>query len=130
MFKSKKLSALLAFLMIFTIISPALPTLADVNSVTLDAGTGTDGDETGTIAWTNVGGITDSGYAEADVDTNAITHYLKGTNYNFNIPTNADIQGIKVVINHRSSGVKMQDNIVSLIKNGNIEGENKAHNTD
>ena len=64
---------------------------------------------------------------------NGVTHYLTATNYNFNIPADAQINGIIVTINRSSSGNTspyVRDNVVSLIKGGTITGSNRAKTTD
>ena len=59
---------------------------------------------------------------------NRITNYLLGTQYGFAIPADATIDGITVVINRVSGGTApdVLDNIVSLVKDGVIIGDNKA----
>ena len=104
-----------------------------------DAGTGSNVAGVGTIDWTSPGNITTAGtpYATANLTTSAISKYLQGTNYGFNgsssIPSGATINGIQVSINRVSSantgGNSVQDNVVSLIKGGNVvtgTGSNKA----
>ena len=59
-----------------------------------------------------------------NVNNGATTHYLKASNYGFNIPTGATINGITVVINKSSNtsvNVCFRDNIVRLIKGGVIQ---------
>ncbi len=65
-----------------------------------NAGAGaTSGSGTG---WTNPGGITadDTSYATVGVSSwsGSTSEYLQGTNYGFNIPAGATIDGIQVVI--------------------------------
>ncbi|RTL55892.1 MAG: hypothetical protein EKK37_18075, partial [Sphingobacteriales bacterium] len=95
-----------------------------------NAGIGADNSAVGTVLWTNPGNIVNATGATASVSSNAITHYLQGSNYGFSIPSNATINGITVVINRQSSGSTspfMQDNIVSLVKGGTIQSTNKAN---
>lgn len=58
------------------------------------AGTGADDASTGTITWTNPGNIVIAGNATASAipENGGITHYLKATNFNFNIPAGAAIR--------------------------------------
>ncbi|MCK0115365.1 LamG-like jellyroll fold domain-containing protein [Gelidibacter sp. F63206] len=60
---------------------------------------------------------------------NEESNYLKGTNYGFNIPVDAIIEGIEVVIEKGSSNNgknNLKDVIVRLVKGGSITGSNKA----
>ena len=77
-----------------------------VSSVSEFAGTGADDASIGTIAWTNPDNIHITGNATASAipANGGITHYLKATNFNFNIPTDAAIQGVTVSISRSSSG--------------------------
>lgn len=98
-----------------------------------NAGTGTNYPLIGTIAWVSPEHITQgSDYYTFAYDipyNNGATRYLKGTNYNFHIPSNAIIDGIEVKIRCVSSGTEtpyLRDNVVKLVKYGDIVGENKA----
>ncbi|MCX6796118.1 MAG: putative metal-binding motif-containing protein, partial [Candidatus Falkowbacteria bacterium] len=97
-----------------------------------NAGTGTDMSDIGTISWSHPDRIIadDTNYATADVpEDGKITHYLKGTNYGFSIPSGATIDGIEVAINRQSSGQSspfLRDNVVKLVKAGTVTGDNKA----
>lgn len=96
-----------------------------------DAGTGANVTGIGTVAWANPGNITDpdSPYATASVSAGNTTNYLRGTNYGFNIPSNATILGIQVAIrrtSNQSLGYGMRDNVVSLVKDNTIVGNNLA----
>lgn len=83
--------------------------------------------------WTNSEGITvDAKKPYATVSfkkDNEESNYLKGTNYGFNIPVDAIIEGIEVVIEKGSSNNgkdNLKDVIVRLVKGGSIIGSNKA----
>ncbi len=97
-----------------------------------NAGTGTDNNAVGTVAWGTPGNITVAGnpYATMSVPTSSTTHYLQGSNYGFAIPANATINGITVVINRQSSGSTsplLRDSRVSLVKAvGGVQSTNKA----
>ena len=108
-------------------VSTALAFTAGPNN----AGTGTNVGGAGSIDWVEPNAITSPGipYAVATLNKdNRYSNYLEGTNYSFNIPINATITGIEVVINHMSSGnnPSIYDNIVSLVKAGVITLDNKA----
>ncbi|WP_165352482.1 hypothetical protein, partial [Flavobacterium anhuiense] len=91
---------------------------------------------TASLSWSNPSRVTsnDSSYASATVNsggnTTVATRSLQGTDFDFNIPTNAAITGIQVTIGRysstASSTVNVKDNVVSLIKAGNVIGENKG----
>jgi len=96
-----------------------------------DAGTGTNVEGAGSVDWVEPNAITSPGspYAVATLNKdNRYSNYLQGTNYSFNLPINAIITGIEVVITHMSSGnnPSIYDNIVSLVKAGAILPDNKA----
>ncbi len=97
-----------------------------------NSGTGVNNAAVGSIAWTNPGNITTSGTPYATIPTVAIattTNYLQGSNYGFSIPANAIIDGITLVIRRQTSGTTsplLQDDRVSLVKNGLIQPINKA----
>jgi hypothetical protein len=106
-----------------------------------NAGTGTDVSGIGTYTWSNPGNIIAVGspYSEtATLGTGGTSHYLQGTNYGFDIPTNATIIGIQVVINRfapTTLGVGVRDQAVYLVKNISgspviqTAGDNKATGT-
>ncbi|WP_425554796.1 beta strand repeat-containing protein, partial [Flavobacterium ginsengisoli] len=91
---------------------------------------------TTSLSWSNPSRVTsnDSSYASATVssggNTTVATRSLQGTDFDFNIPTNATITGIQVTIGRygstASSTVNVKDNVVSLIKAGTVIGENKS----
>ena len=86
----------------------------------------------GTIVWTNPGNITTVGspYSTVNLPKDAVTEYLQGTAYGFNIPTNATITGITVVINRRAvSTSSIDDSVVRLLKAGALTGNNLASST-
>lgn len=97
-----------------------------------NSGTGVNNAAVGSIAWTNPGNITTSGTPYATIPTVAIattTNYLQGSKYGFSIPANAIIDGITLVIRRQTSGTTsplLQDDRVSLVKNGLIQPINKA----
>ncbi len=107
--------------------------LADATAAT-NAGAGASINGIGTVSWTNPGRITadDSLYATATLagGGTVTSKYLQGTNYGFNIPSNATINGIGVSVNRFGSSVSggkgVRDVVVSLVKGGTITGSNEA----
>ncbi|MEN2489095.1 HYR domain-containing protein, partial [Flavobacterium sp. B11] len=102
---------------------------AKIASTGVNAGSGID--------WTNPGNIISNNSVNATVtvnsggDTTVATKYLQGTNFKFDIPSNATITGIQVGINSfssvgNSSSVYVKDNVVSLVKGGVITDVNKS----
>jgi hypothetical protein len=96
-----------------------------------DAGIGTNVGGAGSVDWVDPNGIISPGspYAVATLNKdNRYSNYLQGTNYSFNLPINATITGIEVVINHMSSGnnPSIYDNHVSLVRAGVVVGDDKA----
>lgn len=89
----------------------------------------------GTFAWTSTNNIISANTIESTVAFTASgnSNYLMGNNYGFNIPSGVQINGIVVEIHRRTSSVTAgriaKDNIVSLVKNGVIIGNNKAATT-
>ena len=100
-----------------------------------NAGTGTDVTY-GDTAWSNPGNIVAVGtpYATVTLSPGDDSHYLQATNYSFNIPAGATINGIQVVINRsggQSLGYGFRDQAVYLVKNNVVQtsGNNKATGT-
>jgi len=95
-------------------------------------GTIVDDSSYGNIAWSGPSnaGSSDDTYAIAKniYSVPLDTHYLKATNFNFNIPSTSEIKGIVVEIErHQSlSTQQVTDVTVQLLKNGNPVGDNKA----
>lgn len=89
----------------------------------------------GTLSWSNFNNIMTSNDSRATVTvtSNNITHYLKATNFGFNVPAGAIIQGITVGIERGRSGGSsgnIRDNEVKLVKSdGSIGSTNKASTT-
>ena len=88
----------------------------------------------GTLTWTNAGGVTadDNNYVSVTNSSGgtAQTHYLRATNFNFEIPVDATIDGIQVTIGRfvsvNQTGTDARDAVVSLIKAGSVTGSNLA----
>lgn len=97
------------------------------------AGGVVDNVSTGTVAWTNpqrVVGITNAIYATVGLD-NQVSHYLYATNYGFNIPISATINGIVVSPTRKcsNSGNLSRDNNLRLVTNGVINVTDRATTT-
>jgi hypothetical protein len=98
------------------------------------SGTGADDNAVGTIAWTSPTFIqieddSDGIYTSASMTATTTSHYIKGTNYGFNVPTSAVITGIKVTVRRREDGAgagSLSDNVVSMVKGGAVTGDNNA----
>ena len=98
------------------------------NTAATYPGTGADDSSIGSLTWASPAHIEGlSGYTYATIhNANGITHYLKGTNFGFSIPTTANINGIKLDINRSKSG-PVTDNTVKLVKSdGTLGSTNKA----
>lgn len=94
-------------------------------------GTGTDDATVGTLTWLNPGNITvsDNVYATVSTTNTTTTHYLKGTNFGFSIPTGATINGITVSIERKfaGGGAAVSDSRISIVKSdGSVGTTNKS----
>ena len=91
----------------------------------------------GDAIWQNPSSITSSDNVYASVSVSdtisssyKTSHYLKATGFGFSIPADATVKGIEVDIERKatnSQNGKVVDNVISLIKNGNVSVFNKAH---
>jgi hypothetical protein len=73
----------------------------------------------GTLTWSNYNNAksSDDAYATAVGKNNAVSHYLKASNFGFTIPAGATIDGIKVQIErHMGGGASAIDDRVSIVK--------------
>jgi hypothetical protein len=79
----------------------------------------------GTIAWTNPSDAATSNNLYAYGGGGGTSNYLKCSNFGFSIPSGATIDGITVEIEKkRTPYCTVTDNVVSLVKNGVISGNN------
>ncbi|OGY90712.1 MAG: hypothetical protein A3B31_02620 [Candidatus Komeilibacteria bacterium RIFCSPLOWO2_01_FULL_53_11] len=99
-------------------------------------GTAADDSSVGSIAWSSVDNIKadDSSVAVAILTaTNAESHYAKGTNFSFSIPTTATINGVVLEVEKKvgtcTVGTSISDNSVRLVKNGSVSGDDKQQGT-
>lgn len=83
----------------------------------------------GTIAMTNPSNaqLSDNSYASAGLLLGQISNYLKVTNFNFSIPTDATITGITVNVERNATSLSaVSDNSVRLVVGGVISGDDKS----
>mgnify|MGYP001611182468 CR=1 FL=1 len=83
----------------------------------------------GTIDWDTPSNASasDDTKASATLLLSEVSKYLKATNFGFNIPTGSTIRGIVVEVERSSAlATTAEDNSISLVKGGTIEGDNKA----
>ncbi len=83
----------------------------------------------GSITWANPSyARNDNGYySQATINIpRGVTHYLKATNFGFNIPGTADILGIQVTIGRYGQNGNINDYSVRLVKNGSVTGTDLA----
>jgi len=97
-------------------------------------GTAANDTSIGTVAWINPRNITssDERRAVANLDDFNISNYLIARNFSFSIPASATINGIVVTIERQKqngAGI-INDYSVKLLKNGIIQGSNKANQTE
>lgn len=100
-----------------------------------DPGTMADDSTVGTESWADVNDAKsrDGDVAYADVG-GVISHYLKATNFSFDIPTDATINGINVQVMRGfedGGDQSVEDHSVKIVKGGSILSfENKASTAD
>lgn len=89
-------------------------------------GTFADDSTVGSVAWTNPGNAAASDNARASATfADAITHYLKATNFGFSIPSST-VKGIKVEIERSFTSLAPSDYSVKIVKGGVISGSERA----
>jgi hypothetical protein len=123
-----RLQRLFIFLLLLAIcVSTVIADTAGPNS----PGTAVNDTSIGTIPWTSPGNITSSNELRAAANLNdfEISNYLIARNFNFSIPAGAIINGIMVTIERQKEGVPgiIHDYSLKLLKNGIIQGSNKAN---
>lgn len=83
----------------------------------------------GTVAWNNPGNVlaSDDSRAAVTLSLNAISHYLKVTDFDFAIPAGSAINGIVVEVERQSNATTgTRDEQVRLVQGGTVGGNNKA----
>ena len=97
-------------------------------------GTAADDNSIGNEQWNNVSSVLAEDATPA-VDSSSfpgdITHYLKVTNFNFHIPTNATILGVKAEVKKKRGNATftVNDYSVKLVVGGSVAGNSKADAT-
>lgn len=117
-------------IMLFSLFTPFLAS-AVIEEITKFAGTGAVIGESG-HNWSNTEKISndDDSYVKSQIQKTHFSKTLTATNFNFSIPLDATINGIKVTIGLKASEKdSLQDRSVRLIKNDSITGDNKAIST-
>lgn len=119
------LLTILTFLHLFSFTQsegPNSPTLTNTNTTT------------GTINWNNPSNANASGGGTTDTDAMSkddVSYYLVASDFNFNIPLNATITGIEVVMTKSATpngNGNIKDNEVKIIKGGVIRATNQKDN--
>lgn len=99
------------------------------NTLATSPGTVVNDATIGTIAWNNPDNakVSDNAGATLFIDaTISITNYLKATNFGFDIPTGAEIEGILVEVERRDTGSASEYAIKIVKASGTIGTTNKA----
>jgi hypothetical protein len=126
----KSIKGVLSLIMAIALcLSLAVPALAfDMGYAYPD--TGSNDSAVGSKNWSDTQDIDDDDNDGAYVDLSAgqTSRYLKGTDYDFSIPSGATITGITVEIRRdsESGGDRIRDNVVMLVKGGSVVGTGKA----
>ena len=99
------------------------------------AGTGADDASIGTIAWGSPGNITasDDIRSQASDFAVSVSHYLKGTNFSFAIPSGSTVDGVTCEVEQHGtfagSASLPNENSIRLVNGaGTIVGDNKSTN--
>lgn len=98
---------------------------------TRTSGTQANDTTVGTVAWSDMGNVnaSDNTYAVATSipASTGISNYLKLTNFGFNVPTDATITDVFVVIERKASVLSaIRDNSIRLVVGGTITGNDLA----
>ena len=112
-----------------TILPAALATTAGPRSSVVAV----DDNSYGTNTWTTPGNVTvtDNNYATVTWNLSpSNSHYINASQFGFSIPWNATINGVLVEIERKCNSSTTlnycKDSVVRLVKNGSIQGDNKA----
>lgn len=111
-----------------------LPVVSAATSGPNSGGTfASDSSNGGTSAWTNTANAATSNDVDADNAMAALetTHYMKATNFSFDLPNDATIDGIVAEVERRhssGSGCRggVADSAVRIVKGGTIGSTNKT----
>jgi 6-phosphogluconolactonase (cycloisomerase 2 family) len=99
-------------------------------SITKSPGTCVSDSSIGTVSWDSPGNVMvhDTSYAMAGGGQDGISHYIKCTNFGFNIPVGNRITGVKVRVD--AVGFEnIYENSIKLVVNGSVAGHDKAKKT-
>ena len=123
------LTVLVSLAVVFTI-QIGISTAAGTSS-TKFAGTAAEDTSVGSVSWSNYSNATASDDSRVTVESvgSYTTYYIKATNFGFNIPSGATIDGIVVEWEKQvgNGGINnTKDNSVRLVKGGTISGDDKA----
>jgi len=92
--------------------------------------TAIDDSSVGSVVWANPGNVTasDNVYATASLGAAGVSHYIKATNFGFNIPAGATINGILVEWEvSASNSTDVKDFFATIVKGGVIGSTNRAN---
>ena len=111
--------------------SRVYPLFIDPSEGPNNPGTMADDSAVGSIAWilVNNAKASDDTYADVDATEEVLSHYLKGTNFSFSIPSGATIDGIKLEMEEASQeeGAELPlEDTVKLVKSGTVQGNDKS----
>lgn len=83
----------------------------------------------GDVAWSTPSNAASSNNSYATVTLSGaanLSEYLKATDFGFNIPSGATIDGIVVEVEKKYDTYTVQDAVVKIVKGGSLTGTNKA----
>lgn len=99
------------------------------------AADGTSDSSYGTLAWNNADRLnsTDNVTTSFNTTGTSLSRYLKGLNFGFDVPDNATITGIELIINRiRTAGTtgEIEDDTIRLVKGGTVVGDDLSQGDD
>lgn len=115
-------------------VCPPPPPPSGIPAGPRNPGTMVDDPSFGGITWSNPANVASSNneYATAFSQADVSTHYLKATNFGFNIPANATVTGVLVEIEARKNGQgggAFRDATVKMVRaNGTVGSTNQGKN--
>ncbi len=119
----------LPFLLIVLLAISAAAVIAD-SAGPRSPGTTANDISIGTVAWSTPerARASDNSRATATLGDNAVSNFLKATNFSFSIPPGATITGITVDVERSAAnaGSPIHDAAVSIVKNGVIQAADRA----
>ena len=118
-----------AFLIVLVTIGTTVPSPAKAESAgPLYPDTGANVSGIGTVSWLNTLNLVSDNNSTASVNLprSQISNYLHATDFDFNIPTNAVINGIEVTVGRAALFGYIKDYAVQLVSGNQVIGDNKA----